>query len=186
MADFFRPPPRSVRELAQIVEETLSGLDSARELLTDRLSETTFKAAAYAMGVEVEGAVTIDSIGYALGRKINDESGVDLGNVLDGEHVKVKLERVAIKAVLLEMGVDAPANRDGLAQAMRTLIKRRMIEKLGDGVGSELLEGMGSLAGVAEILAAVARKNKPLIATDKAADNRRRQATYRASHRRVR
>jgi hypothetical protein len=138
------------------------------------------------MGLDIDGAVTVDSIGLALGKKVKNETGVDLGNVLDGETVKSKLERVAIGAALNELGVDAPANRDGLAEALRVVIRRRIADKIGAGDVRGLLDDIGSKAEVLAILGAIKRRDLPLTEGVKAAQNRDRQARFRATHRRVR
>jgi hypothetical protein len=166
--------------------ETLDGIAETKQYVTDKLSETTFRAAAYSMGVEIEGEVTTDSIGFALGKKIKAESGIDLGNILDGEHVKFKLERAAIAAVLLELQVDAPATRDGLAEGLKTVIRRRVAEKIKSEGLADLVMDLGSKVEVAALLAAIARRRKPLIEGKFAADNRARQATFRQTHKRVR
>jgi hypothetical protein len=186
MGKFFTPPPTSVAELATIVMETLDGIANAKRDVSDVLTETVFKAAAYAMGVEINGEVTVDSIGLALGKKIKAQSGVDLGNILDGESVKDKIERVAIAAVLVELRVDAPASRDGLAEGMKAAIRRGIAEKIGTEEAAGLLDAVGSVAEVTAILAAIKRRDKPLKAGEFARKNRERQATYRSTHKRVR
>lgn len=186
MGKFFTPPPTSIAELATIVMETLDGIANAKTDVSNALSETVFRAAAYSMGVEIYGEVTVDSIGLALGKKIKADSGVDLGNILDGESVKDKLERVAIAAVLLEMRVDAPANRDGLAEGFKVAIRRGIAAKIGTEEAAGLLDDVGSEVEVVAIKAAIARRDKPLKAGKFAADNRARQAKFRTTHRRVR
>lgn len=186
MGKFFTPPPRSIAELAQIFVETLDGIAEAKTAVSDALSETTFKAAAYAMGVEINGEVTVESIGLAMGKKIKADTGVDLGNVLDGENVKAKLERVAIAAVLAEIRIEAPATRDGLAKALGVEIRRRVRESALSGGAVDIIGDVGSKSEVAMILAAIKARDKTLKDDAYHVALRARQKKYRDTHRRIR
>lgn len=185
MGKFFTPPPKSVHELSVIVLETIEGIADAKSWLADKLSETTFRAAAYSMGVEIDGEVTTDSIGLAIGKKVFAETGLQLGNVFDGEALRVKVERAGIARVIQELGVDAPATREGLADAVKVVVRRRIEEKIGEGAADALVGVMGSADDVAAILAAVKRREKPLLTSAAAVGNRERQARFRQTHKRV-
>lgn len=180
------PKYNGVAGFALYIEDWMYVGNVLKRRVSDKLSDAAFRAAASTMGVDIEGEVTVEAIGLALGKKIKIESGVDLGNVLDGESVKDKLERVAIAAILNQYGIDAPATRDGLSQAVGVLVRRRMLEKISTGAAAGLLEDVGSKVEAAAVLAAIKRRSVPLLDTKKAAQNRERQANFRATHRRVR
>ena len=186
MGKFFAPAPRSIAELATIFVETLDGIAATKNDISNALSETVFKAAAYSMGVEIEGEVTTESIGLAMGKKIKTETGIDLGNVLDGESAKVKLERVAIAALLLELKVDAPATRGGLAMALGVVIRKEVKDSAIAGDAAALIGDVGSKSEVAMLLAAIKDRDKTPKAGAYYENLRLRQKKYRQTHRRIR
>lgn len=185
MGEFFTPPPKSIKEFAQLVLETLDGIAESKSWAAQKLSDEAFKVALSLMGVDIAGDVTIDNIGIALGRKILKETGLDLGNVLDGENVRVKVERAGLKRVIKELGIDAPATREGLADALKVVIRRDIAAKVGDGEALSLVRDMGSTDDVEAIKSAMKKREKPLIDTKAARQNRERQARFRKSHKRV-
>ncbi len=149
-------------------------------------SEMAFEAALLAMGIEIRAGkrVSLESVGQAIGDKVKSDSGLDIGNVFDnGELLKSRIERAGIALFMQRQGIEGAASREGLAGALAGLIRAR---------ANALIESGADLSGVrvnqdvvAGLIAFTQKKDNPLKEGEIAEGNRRRQQTWRDSHRRV-
>jgi hypothetical protein len=168
------------QSMVDIVTLGLGTIDAFVKMKNDGLSQLAFLAAGAALGIDVEGGeVTIDSIGRAIGKKIEGESGLTVGNVFDGEALKIKLERAGIQLLMKNAGIDGAASREGLAAGIASKVRARILEAGGAEFAAAVYSG-------SEVLEVVKRLQGRELKTSKAAaDSRARQEKYRASHKRV-
>ena len=161
-----------------------NGYGDLKDLAYEGWSKIAFLVAGSAMGLELNGATDTDSLGYAIGRKIEDETGIKLGNVFDGESLKTKLERAGIQAIYQAAGIDGVASREGLAEAFKTEVRKKINERVAGADIAGLFEPSATAVSMYQAILK-RRTEKTLLQTPKAAKNRERQARYRQGHKRV-
>jgi hypothetical protein len=157
------------------------------EVSKNALSELAFRAALSAMGVDMplSEPVTIERVGLALGDKVGEQLGVPVGNILDGDGMRGKIERVAIEIVIGALGGKNEPTRMGLAEAIKKFVADKIEEELTDGAGDLLAKIVTSETLKEWLLRGLGKKQHELKTTKKAIGNRERQARYRANHKRV-
>ena len=76
------------------------------------------------IGIECDfdGDITKEKLGYAIGKKVEEETGVYFGNIFDRESVKRGVMQYGCKRALHEMGFDdEPQTIEGVAHAVGRL-----------------------------------------------------------------
>ena len=122
--------------------------------------------------------------------RIEAETGVQFGNIFDRESVKRGVMQYGCKRALQEMGFnDEPQTIEGVANAIGRLAARKIEEEIGLSVEGPIMQAVKVNAAYMRVaqrdnvltLAGKAMQT-PRKRGAKAESNRRRQATYRATH----
>lgn len=182
-----------------VYETTLAALNTSEwgyEVVTkypkDLLLQLAGRVALNRMGIDCifEGNITKDKLGYAIGKKVEEETGVYFGNIFDRESVKRGVMQYGCKRALQEMGFDdEPQTIEGVAHAVGRLAARKIEEEIGLSVEGPIMQAVKVNAAYMRVaqrdnvltLAGKAMQT-PRKMGKKAESNRRRQATYRATH----
>jgi hypothetical protein len=181
-----------------------NGADELRSLLADAIGAATgavqlaqsvkdwaitlcINDVLYISGLEIEtnAPLTARVLADALQRRIWQDYGLDVGDLLDAESVRRATKKEALRIVGDRLGVRGGAA--DIAQAIKTEV-REQLRAAAAGGDAELLAAMkvGQRAIDDAARAAVPKDSGSIKNTsEKAKKNRERQEKYRASHKRV-
>ena len=141
------------------------------------------------LGIELEeGEITRESLGRAIGSKIEAESGIHVGNIFDRDEVRQALERAACARVVSELGGGHAATPEGVGLALASMARREVVEAVEAGSGPVFDAMYTSAAEVAAATSEAVRSEdyqRITNFTEAGASNRRRQEKFRQTHRRV-
>ncbi|MDM0119023.1 hypothetical protein [Variovorax arabinosiphilus] len=148
-----------------------------------------------------EESITRESFTKALNAGPLATVGIKLTNVFDKAAVRRDFEQLALATAAREFGINAKTlTVDGLKEALRDYVADKVAEQVGEG-GGDLVNDAKELVMLVNIIKAVRkeyaeahaqglpappRPGRPPLKMDAASvDNRKRQAEYRRTHKRV-
>ena len=153
-----------------------------------------------ALSAKINGLINPENTEDTGGIGRQAEDVIRLTNIFDKAATRRDLERVALAAAAREFGIKANAlTVDGLKDALRDYVAEQVAQQLEVGQG-DLIDGANELAALLKVIKAVRKEyasahaqglaappnpKRPLLMTPEAISNRRRQATYRSTHKRA-
>lgn len=188
LAAIYAAVPESVQRIAK---EELARLAMGE---VDEYETEAMKAAFATMGLDIEPSegLTPQAITQAINAGPLAGTGIELTNIFDRDAVKRDLEKIAIAQAASAFGVEIKSLRpEGIKEAVKGELKKRMLEQLSEGQG-EWLELAPDLVEIARRIDEARRAGRMdaagnFVPPDLAMDEyhvklRERQATYRAKH----
>lgn len=167
----------------------LSAAIFADDLITGgRVSEAIGKKAAQAVldargiPLDLDGQVNQQTITAAINVAVMPD-GVEFTNLFDKEQVMADVKRMALEQAAEAFGFEGGASAEALRRAIIDKVVGEVMADMQAG-GGDYLDAAAGLVEVQRLLDRPEPKewNKPRVFTARAAKNRERQATYRASH----
>lgn len=137
------------------------------------------------VGLQVEGPINELTITQAINEGPLAGTGVEFSNLFDKVALRQSLERIAIRKVCEQFGVEA----DSL-EAVKAAIVAQFADVVGEQLASEsgdIFDAAVPAPRIAAIIKGAVKKdgwNEPVDFTPAGISNRERQARYRAQHRR--
>ncbi|MEQ1638913.1 MAG: hypothetical protein ABL903_19815 [Methylococcales bacterium] len=198
MSDFIREALVAViDDAAKILQEAYvergnrTVLEQISDSFRDDFETVAIKAAFLSLGLEMDDDGTINqaSVTQAINTSLLEGTGVELTDIFDKKAIMNDLERIAIDRAISALGWGdeigfTSLKPSSIKDALSVYVSKRIKQEVRDGTGV-LIENAPEHAGVASMVAAYSSiENRVLVDTPEAENNRRRQATYRASHKR--
>lgn len=157
--------------------------------------DAAIKDAFAKMGLDIDPREGINA--QTLTRAINSGplagSGVELTNIFDRDAIKRDLRRLAMVSGANAFGVKLTSlDTESVQEAIKSHVAEMIREEI--SMGGDLLDAAPDLIAIVKMIEAARKdykneagdviKERPLLMSDAAINNRERQAKYRANHRR--
>jgi hypothetical protein len=179
--DWVNDPHGAILGLYEFALQVKDAKNKIEDFAKLEASNAALRIALSMAGLELGRDVSIEAIGEAIRAKVLAEHDIDVGNILDGSDIKKRMEKIMLQVIMQRMG-GGDATRDGLKKMIAERVKYRVLELVTEGIDT----AGANMSTVSMVMAWQNKTEHVNIDTVKAEGNRRRQKTYRESHRRVR
>ena len=172
----------SVLAAAMVVDNLITG-----GRVSDAIGKKAAQAVLDARGIplDLDGEVSQETITAAINSAVMPE-GIAFENIFDSDAVKRDVKRIALDQAAQTFGFEGGLSAQALAEKITQKIVSEVVDDIRAG-GGDYIEATKGLVAIQKII------NMPepfdwqaaRVFTKKAEQNRARQATYRAAHKRV-
>jgi len=185
-----------VSRTLELIDWGANTLPEVKEAAARQVARLAMFEALKQVGLEdldFQRTYTKEDIGAIIGKMVQKQTGVYVGNVFDKDGVKAALTQYACKVAIEQMGVDQPQTVAGVGAGLAQLAMREigldLSDVAGGGIGGQFVQAAkarnffaGMLAKDQVITAAGKARQAPVKMDARSVDNRRRQAEWRATH----